>query len=407
VRSVPDLRTILNKTFGFDPKAKKPKYRMVGGLVLAYPLDYWRQGGPESEKIGQKRIQHLAVIPVYVDENNGVIRVPVIGGNSVFGIMKNNLSEYMFEWYRNNEPDKLKLIYYEKPESVIMAALFRMKMPFVPVKRPPLDLYNAVWENFIWRTWGIGMAGWAPQKAFTATSLIPTIVAGSARIEVARYYAEKLGLDINDALSTIKTVSEDELKVEIIKLRHPLSADYSSIGVVPASNEEIFKWLKETGFIKEKEKESENEKQSEKQKEFTLLEPVPINIEVAPANTPLLALIVQKNAMKLFNDMEVATVAHAVRSLCVVGPKENTFKLVAGVAFKNVYTGETLVLKKVTYGSCGENAEESEELVRYSEMFADWVRDSDYPVYIHEVGLRLIEAVKREKKQKKQKGEKA
>ena len=160
-----------------SPEWLKGRCQLRRGFIVLVPYGSFRQGLVE-EGAGEEKVLTMPKMPVWVPLADGSatpVMVPVINGNSVFGALKNTVSQYMFDWYFEHRRDVLEAIYKPgDPVSTLAAALFRMKTPFLTVhKGVPYALVRAVWSNFIWTLFGIGIASWLPQRKFVTSPAVP------------------------------------------------------------------------------------------------------------------------------------------------------------------------------------------------------------------------------------------
>ncbi len=362
------------------------RFVFEGGLVYAVPLGAWRQGR-EQVRVGGRAVHDLVAVNVPVLEGDGYALVPVISGNSVVGALKNALSERMFTYYMEERRDWLRLVYEPSPLGVLAASLFRMKAPFVSIQTPSRKLYSMVWGNFIWTTWGVGLASWAPHRKVRATDLVPLLEPFRDFAEAISRLASMAGVDVEvrpapapsvDAVEAVEGVARRYAFVtRRYRLRKRFDDDFLRLEV-EIDFARMAEELGKAGLFTGEDVKS-------------LQRPVPFEVIVAPPGVPLASILHPGVVSDLFSPAEVMTVAEAMKHVFVIGPRDNLFKLTVVAVFRDVETNERLVVGYRKEPGLTEPIGRAEELAG---AFEEWMGRVNYPSVVRAVAEAVIAEAK-------------
>jgi len=374
-------------------EVRKNRYVFKKGILVLEPYGPWRQGGPlELTDPENKKHKYVSLMAMPLPINDRIKLVPILSGNSITGGMKHMLSEYMFQYYYNNNRDVLYKIYRDNQEGVLAASLFRMLPPFLSLddKIHPI-LPKIAWSNNIWTQWGIGLASWCPQKKLVFTHAVPPIE--GYKVLEKKLKPFKDGKDFKIEIDEIKLneLSERVVKVrakdsdvayvladKLVKLRNALVRDYGRLGI-------------EIDKDKMKLDVGDDENKTEASGDFT--RPIPVFYIIA-APVQLISFPSLLTRVAVFNKFEISTIASALYNISYFGPKDNIgMNIIAYLEFEDPVSGEKIVLKYDKDGGI-------EEGMEIRSIFEEWVQNIDYG----DVLYPFAEAVYRIHKKNKETG---
>lgn len=379
--SLKKIPKIIASGFRSPEKALRKKYLMRLGFIVITPYGAWRQGGvadvKEGEKEDARRVSLMNFVPYPILTPDGTKRVivPIINGSTIHGALKNMVSKWMYDYYMENKRSVLENIFKDPDYGALAATLFRMKPPFLSSSPPAQEVIDAVWSNFIWTMWGIGVDSWTPYRKFTMSTAMPVY------IELYTYYnyyekiARKIFPDLPAPISLEAVIDEssevspstlagvyegmpDKFKgagdyVYLNKLRQPLRQEFARLGV-----EEPPKI-----YVGKRGNEYED-----------ITKPMPVFYQASTA--PVLLSVAEPAVRRaLFSEAEIATLALALRETVRFGPLDNVMDIYFYFKFTPLDGGEAIELKGVT-GPAG--AESNKTVDTLAGLFEDWTGRVDY-----------------------------
>ena len=420
-----------------SPEFFEAKYRFEKGGVLIQPINF-TQGGPlPSPRVESEENRKLPMLPALANIPFYGIRisVPILYGNTVLGTMKNRLTEYMFNLYRDNNPEVIYSIYRpddlkskygdlievarklgkkngeritEKVTSALSATLFRMKPPFLSVSYATvkdhrdilIKTVDAIWLNPIFKAWGIGLAPWAPSRSIVSSVALPVL----SDFKLLDKFAE----DLKDSITNVLDV-EDEMELRKITLSKAIKILEESEEVVlePDNIGDTFTFREDRGknrvvaggynVIKLRQEIARDYLSlgvvpddefsiPTKNGKYDLTSPTPVRMVNASLMT-LISVLSRGTRTTLHTDLELASFAQAISDIVKFGPNDNVMRIYTYMEFENVKTGGKVRLAAAT--GIGET-KLTDDTKEFMKLFNKWISKVPYDEVIVPVSLGLL-----------------
>lgn len=443
----------------------RARYRFLYGGVLIQPINFTQGGAFEGRSRSNDGKYIMAPAMTLVPFHNKLVWLPILYGNTILGVMKNKLSEDMFNYYRDNKPEVLDGIYNVEevenkygeliselkgmipdsrqklytPESLVAlsSTIFRLKPPFLSVSYASNskldevlnDTVKAVWYNPIFKAFGIGIAPWSPSRSIVSSVAMPLVeefpllnkFATNIERDIKREIPEvadeislfKVSLPvITKSMEEAEPANLPEEEVKSIKMDFKeLPGEIETMGMYPVVKlrQELASDFKKLGVKFDKDK-FKIPVSSEKEK-YDLTSPTPVRLTYSGPLT-LLSVFSRGTRATLHTGLELGVFAYAMSDISKFGPNDNVMRIYILMKFLDVETEKEVTLASATgVGIPYAN----QTTIKFRSVFSKWYRNLEYDevvtpisaslLAIHVAGFRQQKSKSKDKKEGESKSE--